>query len=471
MRVLSSICFKDNPMPETAYEKLLVGERNERIAKVQKFYSDASKDSRRLTDEERTEVDNLEAAIEKDQEEIKRYQESEAARASQDLRGERIERERYEYGRDDRAITQEDRALAFRAWSMPKECSTRQREAAGKCGIDLNAKTLDLKLPSVPMGMDEARRRARNLEYRATTAQSSTAGAKGGNLTHTELVTSIEVALKAYGGMRQVSRVVRNSNGEALLFPTLDDTGNVGQIVGQNSAVTVDDMALGQVSIGTFRYTSNMVKVSLELLQDEQVSLISEIGRSLGERVARITNTHFSNSTGGTKPDGVQNKAPAGFTVTTTNSTGQITYKTLKECEFALDPAYRANASWQMHDNILLEVHKLVDANGLPIFRPGVGIGDPGSIFGYPVTVNQDLTSVTTGRGNKLALFGDFQSYIIRDVMDMQLVRLDERYAENGQVAWFTFSRHGGGTVFGSTTNANKPIQALAGLATTGESF
>jgi HK97 family phage major capsid protein len=41
-------------------------------------------------------------------------------------------------------------------------------------------------------------------------------------------------------------------------------------------------------------------------------------------------------------------------------------------------------------------------------------------------------------------LYGALSKYQIRDVRDITLVRLDERYAELGVVAFLAFSRHDG---------------------------
>ena len=38
-------------------------------------------------------------------------------------------------------------------------------------------------------------------------------------------------------------------------------------------------------------------------------------------------------------------------------------------------------------------------------------------------------------------LFGDFSKYIIRDVLDIDLIRMNERYADYHQVAFVAISR------------------------------
>ena len=44
----------------------------------------------------------------------------------------------------------------------------------------------------------------------------------------------------------------------------------------------------------------------------------------------------------------------------------------------------------------------------------------------------------------KSILFGDLSQYFIRDVMDIQVVRLAERYAEYGQVGFVALARADG---------------------------
>jgi HK97 family phage major capsid protein len=44
----------------------------------------------------------------------------------------------------------------------------------------------------------------------------------------------------------------------------------------------------------------------------------------------------------------------------------------------------------------------------------------------------------------KSILFGDFSKYLIRDVADIRLVRMDERYADYDQVGFTAFMRSDG---------------------------
>jgi HK97 family phage major capsid protein len=44
----------------------------------------------------------------------------------------------------------------------------------------------------------------------------------------------------------------------------------------------------------------------------------------------------------------------------------------------------------------------------------------------------------------KSILFGNFSNYLIRDVTGLAVLRLNERFAENGQVAFVAFERTDG---------------------------
>src|SRR5690606_9269747 len=72
--------------------------------------------------------------------------------------------------------------------------------------------------------------------------------------------------------------------------------------------------------------------------------------------------------------------------------------------------------------------------------------GAPATILGHPYTINQDMASLvgaeTSADDNKkIVLFGDIQKYIIRQVRNMRIVRLNERYGELDQTAFVVFFR------------------------------
>ena len=64
------------------------------------------------------------------------------------------------------------------------------------------------------------------------------------------------------------------------------------------------------------------------------------------------------------------------------------------------------------------------------------------SINGFRYTVDNNMPAATTGL--KPVVFGDLSFYWIRDVLGIQMLRLDERFADSLQVAFLAHSRSDG---------------------------
>ncbi|MEG3640672.1 phage major capsid protein [Magnetococcus sp. PR-3] len=282
--------------------------------------------------------------------------------------------------------------------------------------------------------------RQRNLsaEQRALTTGT---GSAGGFLIPEGFHNQLEVAMKAFGGMRTVATSMRTVTGNEIPMPTANDTGNKGAILGENSPVGEQDVDFSSIALNAYIYSSKMVKVPLTLLQDSAFSLESYLADALGKRVARITNEHFTVGDGSSKPNGIVTAATLGKTGAT-GQTSAITYSDLVDLEHSVDPEYRPNARFMMHDNTIATIKKLKDGEGRPLWVPGVAEREPDRLMGYRYTVNQDMPMMAADA--KSLLFGDLSKYIIRDAHDVMIMRLAERYAEYFQVAFLTFSRHDG---------------------------
>jgi HK97 family phage major capsid protein len=70
---------------------------------------------------------------------------------------------------------------------------------------------------------------------------------------------------------------------------------------------------------------------------------------------------------------------------------------------------------------------------------PGLTSGAPDTIFSYPYVVNQSMPQVAAAANT--ILFGDFSKFVMRRVKDLAIMRLDERFADYGEVAFVAFSR------------------------------
>jgi HK97 family phage major capsid protein len=330
------------------------------------------------------------------------------------------------------AATAEDLNLAIQGWFLENSdagfsAEQRHMDAAQRSGINLRARHLRL-------GLDNDFRRVR-ANFRA--AQSVGVGGEGGFTTFETFTSNLERAMLWYGPMLQLADVIRTADANPLHWPTANDTSNKGRQIGEAAAVAASEIAFQRRSWGAFKFTSDEILVSFELLRDSAINLAQLVSDMLGERLGRILNERFTIGTGAGTARGVVVAAPTGKT---TASATAITADELLDLQYSVDRAYRDNpaSAYMFHDNVLLAIRKLKDGEGNYHWSPGLQAGEPGSLFNRPVHVNNDMAS-SIATGAFTGLFGDFSKYKARMVAQVRIYRLLERHRENDQDAFLAF--------------------------------
>lgn len=367
-------------------------------------------------------------------------------------------------GSDDGRVSEEARDLALAGWMMNQFPAMRdgvgeQHLAAAKeLGIDLNADQWSIKLLK---GRQAQRlKQAHDRGLNVYNALSSEVGSDGGYLRPSELITSLEVAMFSYGGMMEEAQVIRTSNANPLLWPTVNDTGNTGRQIGEAKAVgSATDPQFGLQRWGSFKITSDEILASYELLRDaEVVELGALIGELLGERIGRFVNTRCTTGSGANTIRGILTRSTLGITAASATA---IADTELVRLVHKIDPALRGQGcKWMMHDNTLLAIRLLKDGNGQFIYRAGLDHGEPDRLLTYPIRINQDMPSALT-TGQKPILFGLLKKYKIRQVNQIRLYRLTERHRENDQDAFLAFTEIDGDLLDPTNGGANAPVKHL----------
>lgn len=278
---------------------------------------------------------------------------------------------------------------------------------------------------------------------------STTTGSEGGFTVQSDVASTLIEMLKAYGGMRSVSEVFQTEQGNPMSFPTSDGTSETGELIAENTTATAADPVFGTVALNSHKFSSKIVAVPFELIQDSTIDIEAFVGGRLMERIGRITNTFFTTGTGTAQPRGVVTGAAAGK-VGATGQTATVIYDDLIDLVHSVDPAYRASGRcrFMLNDSSLKIVRKLKDSQNRPLFIPGYELNGamPDTLLGYEVAINQDVAAMAANA--KSILFGDFFAYKIRDVMNATMFRFtDSAYAKLGQVGFLMWARSGGNLV------------------------
>lgn len=292
---------------------------------------------------------------------------------------------------------------------------------------------------------------------------STTTTSQGGYAVPTDVNNAVLDVLKAYGGVREEATVIQTDMGNPINFPTSDGTSEVGELIGENTTATAADPSFGVVTLNTYKFSSKIVAIPFELLQDSAVDMEAFIAKRLGDRLGRVLNTYFTTGTGTSQPQGVVTAAASGK-VGTTGQTTSVIFDDLVDLVHSIDPAYRNDgACFMMNDSSLKVVRKIKDTAGRPIFLPGYdGLGGAmgDQLLGYDICINQDIASMAANA--KSILFGDFKRYTIRDVMGLTLFRFDDSaYVKLGQIGFLAWMRSGG-----VMTDGGAPIKYYANSAT-----
>lgn len=382
---------------------------------AQAIIDGAEKENRELTGEEKVSFDKIHADIEGMKADVDRLEAHEARMKSfADSRG----RETVEdtptntAGEQDEQRAKEDEA--FRSYVR-----------FGTEGLDAEQRSI------------MSRRFVRGENEKRTAQTVTTSG--GGYVIPRGFSGQLEKSMKAFGNVEGAADVFSTDAGNTLDWPTVDDTSNTGRLLAINTAATETAVAFGTITFAAYKFSSDMVTVPVELIQDSAFNIDQVLADLLGERLGRVHNTYQTTGTGSSQPQGIVVGASSALTAAGTST---ITYDELIALKHAIDPAYRTSslgAGFMFNDGTLLKLKQLKDGEGRPLWQPGIASGAPDRIDGDPYVINQDMAAMTTGL--KPVLYGALKKFKIRKVKDITLLRLAERYAELHQVAFLAFTR------------------------------
>lgn len=272
-------------------------------------------------------------------------------------------------------------------------------------------------------------------------AQAVGTDSKGGFLVPEGFQADLVKSLKAWGPMLDpgVTRILTTATGNSIPWPTMNDTSNEGALIAENTQASESEVAFGTKTLEAYKYTSGVVLVSAELLQDSAIDVEATVRDAMGERIGRIGNRHLTVGDGSAKPNGLVTAATA---YNTGVAAGAITFDNLIDLYHEVDPAYRDDPSvrWMFNDTTLKALRKIRDGEDRYVWQPAdVKTGAPATILDKPYSVNQAMAGI--GASAKSVAFGAFNRYVVRMVREFAIRRLVERYADYDQTGFIGFTR------------------------------
>jgi HK97 family phage major capsid protein len=285
----------------------------------------------------------------------------------------------------------------------------------------------------------------------------------GGYLVPTDFQKELVLHAQQAGTMRQTRvNVIVTSNGEPLQVPKTTAHGAASWVTEGNASTGADE-TFGQVTLNAYT-ARRLVKVSVELVEDNAVNLLTYLGRAIGQAIGKLENTGYVQGLGGGsgQPQGVVGTASLGKTGAN-GQTASVTADDIFDLFYSVIPPYRQNGEWMLADSSIKLIRKLKDSTNNYIWSPTSGVasvlanGAPDTLLGKGLWSDPDMPAMAAG--NKSILFGDFSAYTIRDVGQtgpdpsarpmggFGVIRMNERYMDGLQIGFLGYHRTDGNLI------------------------
>ncbi len=258
--------------------------------------------------------------------------------------------------------------------------------------------------------------------------------ADGGYLVPEEFERQIVMGLDEANVVRGLAKVITTSAERKIPVAA---THSAAQWTAENGAYTESDPTFDQKTIDAFKLT-DLVKVSIELLQDSMFDLESYIAAEFARAFGIAEEQAFCVGSGTGQPTGIFT-AKGGNVGVTAGSATAINADELISLVYALKSPYRRNAKFLMNDATVSMLRKLKDNNGAYLWQPSVQAGEPDRLLGYELYTSPYVPVAAAGA--LTVAFGDFKNYWIADRSGRTVQRLNELYSTNGQVGFVATER------------------------------
>lgn len=270
-------------------------------------------------------------------------------------------------------------------------------------------------------------------------AANETTAADGGYLVprsySNELITSINEGsvLRTAG-----ARVLNISGTNSFRVPTMTNATTAAIIKAESTSFSEEYPTIGEVEFTPFKYTALSLATD-ELLADSRIDVFNQVlAPDAVNRFIKAENTDFATGGGSSAPQGVMIGGQVGVTAAATNA---ITADEIIDTYHSLKTEYRGRAVWLMNDATLKVIRKFRESSttGAYLWQPGLAQGQPDTILGRPVYTLSTVDTIATGK--KVIAFGDMSYYWIADFGGLSFQRLNERYADIGQIGFRWYKR------------------------------
>lgn len=243
-------------------------------------------------------------------------------------------------------------------------------------------------------------------------------GTNGSVLVPAGVAPYIESALNGMSGLMQAADVIRTTAGGDLVWPTINNATSKAKVMAQYEQSAKAAKTFSSKTLKAYTYRTDIVPVSLELLQDSAFNIEQYIGELLAKELVDGLNADFTNGTGTNAPKGIAKDAKS-----VSAAGAGVAYDDVIALMKAVPSAYQGAAKFMMNAKTMYDLALIKDAAERPIWTPAMSAAMPATIFGKEIVLNDDLA-------DNAIVYGDLKKYKIRMVKDYSVAVLREALME-----------------------------------------
>ena len=284
-------------------------------------------------------------------------------------------------------------------------------------------------------------------------AMSGGVGESGGYLAPSEWDRQVREAQRARSPMRQVSLIVPTS---VRGYSTLWNLGGWGSgWVGETAArPATTTPTLRPLEFDHGEIYANP-QITQQLLDDADFPIDRFITDGMADMFDIQESIAFVAGNGVNKPRGFLTYVPDGASherhpggnlqIVPTGSASELgDPDDFVDFVYSHPAPYRQNARWMMNSFTAAIIAKMKDGDGNYLWRETYVAGQPATLLGYPVTINEDMPNIAPG--SFPIAFGDFRrGYVINDRKGVRVLR--DPYTNKPFVGFYATKRVGGGVL------------------------
>ena len=263
---------------------------------------------------------------------------------------------------------------------------------------------------------------------------------EGGILVPEGLYTRIVAKRDEVSIARQAGTLVIQTNLDSVQVPSENAKSSVA-IIAEEGAYAETEPTFTSNVVRVYKF-GNMMKISDELLADQQTNLDEFIAMTQGRQFGVTENTYCLTGSGSSQPKGMVTSGTSGLTAASATA---VTAAEIVSLYHSLPEPYTTTPSevvWVMRNSVLGAIRALASSSIFTFNLQPQGDQGAQQLYGHKVFVSGEMNAMTTGlKPILLANWGS--SSVLVERAGMVMSRNPYLFQANGQVALFTTARFG----------------------------